>query len=203
MSTLEILTFAFGIACVWLTVKRNIWCWPTGLVMVVLYMIICWQEKLYSDLWLQVIYIFMQIYGWYFWLHGGSDHGEKPITLLSRRAIAACLTIAVSGTWLLGWFMHTRTQASVPYFDAFTTVVSLIAQWLMGRKVLESWVAWIVVDVVYIYVFLVKDLYLMLGLYAIFLFLATKGLIEWRKALKDQPACCLENSCLPIEDTSI
>lgn len=189
MSILEILTFVFGIACVWLTVKRNILCWPTGLIMVILYMVVCWQQKLYSDMGLQVIYIFMQAYGWYFWLHGGKDKGEKPITILSKRAILACSTIAIGGTIFLGWVMSEKTDASVPYYDAFTTIISLIAQWLMGRKVLESWIAWIVVDVVYLYVFFVKDLYLMLGLYVIFIFLATKGLIEWRKELKKQQAC--------------
>jgi nicotinamide mononucleotide transporter len=79
--------------------------------------------------------------------------------------------------------MATFTDASVPYGDAFTTVASLIAQWLMARKRLESWLFWISVDVIAIGIYWYKGLQLTSGLYAVFLVLATVGLFAWRRSL--------------------
>ncbi|EKD81174.1 MAG: hypothetical protein ACD_39C01929G0001, partial [uncultured bacterium] len=86
-------------------------------------------------------------------------------------------------TVLLGWFMATRTDASFPYPDAFTTIFSLTAQWLMSLKKLESWYFWIAVDVVAIGVYYAKGLYLTTGLYSLFLVMAVIGLLKWRKSL--------------------
>ena len=74
MNAIEIIAAIFGLVSVWLTVKENIWCWPTGLIMVFLYIFVFYEAHLYSDVILQVIYIFLQIYGWYIWLNGGKDN---------------------------------------------------------------------------------------------------------------------------------
>lgn len=189
MSIIEVVAVVFGLVCVWLTVRENIWCWPTGLVMVALYIVIFLRAKLYSDMGLQVVYVFMQIYGWYNWLHGGKDKGELKVTRMTRVGIILWSIVGICGTAGLGFVMDTYTDASLAYWDAATTVLSLIAQWLMAKKLLESWVVWIIVDVLCVGVYTVKGLYLTTGLYAIFLGLATAGLLTWRKSyLKTQPA---------------
>lgn len=182
MSWIEIAAVVFGFLCVVLTIRQNIWCWPTGLVQVVLYIVIFYEVRLYSDLILHVIYVGLSLYGWYHWLHGGRDHGALVVTRLSPGARALWVGVVLLGTLGWGYGMATCTDAALPYGDAFTTVASLAAQWLMARKRLESWLFWIAVDVVAIGIYWVKDLQLTAGLYAAFLVLAVLGLFEWRRA---------------------
>lgn len=183
MDPLELTAVAFGLACVWLTVRQHIACWPTGLVMVILYIYIFFQARLYSDAGLQVVYVVLQIYGWYNWLHGGEDRGVLAVARIRPAESAVWVGVAFAGTTALGYFMSTHTDAALPFADATVTVLSLIAQYLMARKILESWLIWITVDVVAIYVFLTKGLHLTAGLYAVFLVLATMGYFEWRRTL--------------------
>jgi nicotinamide mononucleotide transporter len=184
MSTIELVATVFGLASVLLTIRQNIWCWPTGLIMVFLYIFIFYEAKLYSDMGLQVIYVVLQIYGWYHWLHGGRDKTELKVMRIGRRGAVAWALVAVAGTAGLGYTMRTFTNASLPYWDAAATVMSLIAQWLMVRKALESWAIWIAVDVLSIGIYLAKALYPTTVLYVAFLVLATMGLFAWRKSWK-------------------
>lgn len=189
MSPLEIVATVFGLLCVALTVRQHIWCWPTGLVQVILYIFIFYQAKLYSDSFLQVIYVFFQFYGWWHWLHGGRERTSAPITQLSPRALLGYTLAGILGSLLWGFGMARFTDAALPYADAFVVVFSLVAQWLLARKVLESWHFWIAVDVLAIGVYFLKKLYLTSGLYAVFLVLAVLGLLAWRKER--------ENPCPP------
>jgi len=180
MTWIELIAVVFGLICVWLTIRQNIWCWPTGLVQVTLYIAIFYHVKLYSDLLLHVIYVVLQIYGWYHWLHGGKDRQVLPVSTLGVSSRIAWPTAALFGTLGWGYLMAKYTDAAVPYGDAFTTVASLIAQWLLARKKLESWLFWISVDVVAIGIYWYKSLYLTSGLYAVFLVLAMLGWSAWR-----------------------
>lgn len=185
MTWVETTAVVFGLICVWLTIRQNIWCWPTGLIQVVLYIFIFYRVKLYSDMILHMIYVIMQIYGWHHWLHGGKDKGVLVVSILPFRAKLGWPFVTIVGTLVWGCLMATFTDASVPYGDAFTTVASLIAQWLMARKWLESWFFWISVDVVAIGIYWYKGLMLTSGLYAVFLVLATIGLFAWRKSMRE------------------
>jgi nicotinamide mononucleotide transporter len=185
VTSIEGVAVVFGLACVWLTVRQKIWCWPTGLVQVSLYIYIFYQVKLYSDLILHVIYVVMQVYGWYHWLHGGDDRATLPVSTLTLRQRLTWPSVMLAGTAAWGFVMATYTDAAVPYGDAFTTVASLLAQWLMARKKVESWVFWIAVDVIAIGIYWFKELFLTAGLYAAFLVLATIGLFAWRKSLHE------------------
>lgn len=180
LTDIEIWATVFGLACVALTVRQNIWCWPTGLVMVSLYIAIFWQARLYSDMGLQVVYVFMQLYGWWYWLNPGPEKAELPVTRLRPVEWGVWFSVALVGTVGLGGLMATQTDADLPFWDATTTVLSLIAQWLMATKRLESWLFWIVVDVLAIGIYWVKDLHPTAVLYAVFLVLATIGFFAWR-----------------------
>ncbi len=183
MSWIEVFATGFGLACVWLTVRQNIWCWPTGLVMVCLYAWIFFHARLYSDMGLQVIYVFMQIYGWRNWLRGGPKEDVLPVSQLSAAERFGWLAVAAASTATLGMAMRKFTNADVPFWDASTTVMSLIAQYLLARKALENWLFWIAVDVLSIGIYAYKGLYLTTGLYAVFLGLAIMGWFEWRRSL--------------------
>jgi len=183
----------FGLLCVWLTIRQNIWCWPTGLVQVFLYIFVFYDAKLYSDLILHIIYVVMQVYGWHHWLRGGTEHKELKVTDQSISHTALWTVTAIVGAGIWGYLMASLTDAAVPYLDAFIVVTSLIAQWLMARKKIESWFYWITVDIVAIGVYFYKSLYITSGLYSVFLFLAISGYFAWRKGLITETGALDEN----------
>lgn len=184
MTWIEGIAAVCGLLCVWLTVRQNVLCWPTGLVQVALYIGVFYQARLYSDLILHVIYVVMQVYGWYHWLHGGRERTELKVTALSLPGLLAWLAVAAAATVPWGYSMATCTDAAAPYADAFIAVASLIAQWLMARKKLESWHFWIAVDLVAIVVYLYKELFITTGLYSVFLVLAVLGYFQWKRTLQ-------------------
>ncbi|UUW11610.1 nicotinamide riboside transporter PnuC [Flavobacterium plurextorum] len=169
---------------VYFTIKQNIWCWYFGLLQVILYCFIFYTAKLYSDMILHVVYVFLQVFGWYNWKYGGSNHSTLRITLIKNEAFWIGSTILLS--FCLGYIMQTKTDASFPYEDAFITIASLVAQYLMIKKVLHSWMFWIVVDVVAIGVYWYKGLYFTTGLYVLFLIMAVIGYLEWRKVYNEE-----------------
>ncbi len=184
MSGLEIAATIFGLVNVYLIVRRNIWNFPFGLVMVVLYAKIFYDYKLYSDSLLQLYYIVVQLYGWWYWLRGRRPDGRINVETLDKQGRLIAGVVIVAGTAALGWGMS-NTDASVPYWDATTTVMSLVAMVLLSRRKLENWVLWIAVDVLSIGIYSYKELYLTAGLYAVFLCLASWGLVEWLRARRE------------------
>lgn len=182
--TVEIFGAIFGFLSVYFTIRQNIWCWYFGLLQVTLYCFVFYTSKLYSDMILHVIYIFLQFYGWYNWKYGGSNKSTLRVTLLTHTMFWIGLTVLV--TALLGYVMQTKTDASFPYEDAFITVASLVAQYLMIKKILQSWLFWIIVDVVAIVIYAYKDLYFTTVLYVLFLIMAVMGYLEWKKAYNEE-----------------
>jgi nicotinamide mononucleotide transporter len=182
-SCLELVAVIFGVVSVLLSVKENIWSWPTALVNVALYFALFYVSGLYSDMGLQVVYFVLSIYGWYEWLYGGKDRTELRVSRTPRRV---WLTVGVIGVvfWAVDGFATSHLpNVSLPYVDAATATVSLVAQYLMTRKYLENWTLWIGIDVVYVGMFIYKGLYLTAGNYAIYLVLAVMGHIAWKKSL--------------------
>lgn len=188
LSPLEIAAALFGAWSVWLSVRQNILSWPTAIVNVALYAIVFYEAKLYADMGLQVIYAALSVYGWYEWLYGGEGRTELHVTRTSRRLALRLLVLAVASALLLGSLLHRTTDAALPYMDSALTTASLVAQWMMTRKLLENWIVWIGVDVFYVGMFVYKGLCVTALLYAIFLGLATKGWIDWRRSMRAQHA---------------
>jgi nicotinamide mononucleotide transporter len=185
----EIIGVIFGVLCVLLTIRQSIWCWPTGLIQVLVFIWVFYDAKLYSDFILHIIYSVLQIYGWWYWLHPSSTPNPTDLKVTSLPAIhiAAWIVVTVIGTALWGAAMATLTDAAAPFPDAFLAVSSLIAQWLLTRKNLESWYFWIIVDITAIPLFISRDLHLTAALYAVFLILAITGLFAWRKSMHAAP----------------
>ena len=182
----EILAVIFGIISVYLSTREHIWSWPTALVNVALYFIVFLEAKLYADMGLQVIYFALSLYGWYEWLYGGENRTELHVSRVTRSLGLRLLLIGLASAALLGTILARFTDASLPYLDSATTSTSLVAQWMMTRKILENWAVWVVVDVVYVGMFIFKKLYLTAGLYAVFLVLAVMGFIQWKRSLAER-----------------
>lgn len=188
MSLLEILGFITGVVGVWLTAKQSIWCWSIAILNVSLYTFIFYDAQLYADMGLQVFYIGMSLYGWYYWLNGRKNTTQDtvPVTIISFSQLCLFSLLTLAGTLLLGYLLQSYTNAALPYIDSFCTCVSLFAQWMQARKKLENWLIWVLVDLVYIALYLAKALYLTALLYAIFVALAIAGYQTWRRSLKLQ-----------------
>ena len=183
MSPLELFAALFGAVSVWLSVRQNIWSWPTAIVNVVLYSLVFHEAKLYADMGLQVVYAILSVYGWYEWLYGGAGRTELHVTRTRPRLAALLALIAIAGSAMLGVVLHRASDAALPFMDSFLSSTSLVAQWMMTKKLLENWLVWIAVDVLYVGMFIYKELYLTAGLYAVFLALAVKGYIDWRRSV--------------------
>jgi len=167
-------------ASVYLAARENIWNWPTAIVSVAMYIIVYVRAGLFSDAGLQVFFLLMSVYGWYQWLYGGEARSELRVSRATRRVWLVCAVIGVVFWYADGFVMSRLKGVSFPFIDAATTTVSLIAQWMMTRKLLENWILWILVNVVYVPVLLVKGLYPTAALYSVLLLLAIKGLVDWR-----------------------
>jgi nicotinamide mononucleotide transporter len=178
MSWIEIAGVAFALASVVLTVRQHIACWPTGIVNALLFMVMFWGAKLYADVVLQLVYVVLSIYGWWYWL-SPTDTGHVPITRV-RPVEAGALALVwalVTVTW--GTALSRYTDAALPYWDSCTVAMSLVAQWLLSRKILENWIVWITADVLMVGIYYAKELYLTSALYLLFTGLATAGLVQW------------------------
>ena len=187
ISLLEWIAFVLGVISVWFIVKRNVLAFPIGIVMVCIYAWIFYHAKLYSDMILQGVFVVMQIQGWLIWSQSKKGEDEK-ITVLRMNAAqwGFSALFVIGATFGVGYAMQTYTDASLPYIDAFTTMVSLTAQWWMNKKYLENWVLWVGVDLVYLYQYGNKALYATVALYAIFTIMAAIGLKEWWEIYKKQ-----------------
>lgn len=185
MNALETIAALFGIVSVYLSVRQNIWSWPTAIANVGLYTIVFFHSRLYADMGLQVVYIIISFYGWYQWLYGGKGHTELEVSSTSRRLGAFLVGLGFLSSLVLGTVLHRTTDAALPYLDSTTTSTSLIAQWMMTRKLLENWIVWVAVDVVYIGMFIYKNLYVTSFLYLVFLILSIMGYRQWKATLRE------------------
>ncbi len=184
MFSLELIAVVLTLLAVYLTVRQIIWCWPLGMISVALYAVVFYEVRLYADMGLQGLYFGLAAYGWWAWLHGGEDHGELEVSLTSGRRRLLLLLGATLGGILLGQTLTHFTNASLPFVDSVLTSFSIAAQWMQTRKLLESWLVWLAVDVCYIGMFLYKGLYPTAGLYTVFLVLAAMGFAQWRRSLQ-------------------
>ena len=132
---------------------------------------------------LQVVYVVIAVYGWWNWIHGGADHGKLTVeSIAAREWVAVCAASAI-GTILIRLALVRFTDSTVPTWDALTTTLSLVAQFMLGKKWIENWFFWIVADVIYIALYRYKALTLTAILYAVFLILCVTGWRRWSKSL--------------------
>lgn len=179
MSAFEVAAFVTGVATVWLAARQHIWNWPIGIVNVALYAVLFFQVKLYADAGLQVVYLVLAVYGWWAWLHGGARGGPLRVRRVSAGLFMTVAGIGALFATVLGVSLARYTDADVPLLDSALTGASLVAQFLMTRKYLESWPVWVVADIVYVGLFVSRELYLTAVLYAIFTGLALYAWREW------------------------
>lgn len=169
--------------CVWLNTKQNIWGWPWAILASIVYGVIFYQAKLYSDMELQIVFAIISIYGWWQWLYGGKEKSNLKVTKTPQKYFYILLIILVLFACISGYLHKKYTDASLPYFDSTLTALSLIAQWLLARKYIENWILWIAANIGYIFMYFSKNLFGTSVLYILLLALALKGYFDWRKSI--------------------
>ncbi|HLL68528.1 MAG TPA: nicotinamide riboside transporter PnuC [Micromonosporaceae bacterium] len=180
----EVLGFGTGLLTVWLVVRQHIANWPLGIANVLLLLVVFVSVGLYADGALQIVYVALGAYGWWNWSTGGRDRTGLRVRATSRPEWAALATVGVVLTAAIWLFLDRLTGSTVPFADALTTTLSLLATYGQTRKLVESWWLWIAADLIYIPLYGSKGLWLTALLYVVFLALCVLGLRAWYAALR-------------------
>jgi nicotinamide mononucleotide transporter len=180
MNPLEIAGFVTGALSVWLAVRQNPWNWPFGVANAVCFLVLFWQARLYGDMALQVLFIAICLLGWYRWLFGGEGRSRLRVRHLTVKGGIGYACLGIVTTTIFTPYLRSVGDVS-PLLDALTTVMSVEAQYLMTRKVIEHWWVWIAADILYIWLYASRDLYLTSLLYVVFLAMCIVGLRDWRR----------------------
>jgi len=186
MSLLEIVGFLTGAVCVFLQVRENIWNWPIGIANNILYLVMFSQHRLYADAGLQLFFMSISVYGWWKWKFGGQDHTGLSVSRTSRALGWKLVGITLGAAVLIYLVLRRFSDSDVPYGDATTTAMSLTAQFMLGRKLIENWILWIAANVIYIGLYCYKHLYLTAFLNVIFIVLCVAGYRKWSKQLSPE-----------------
>ncbi len=199
MSLIELIATITGGIAVWLSAKENVWSWIIGLGNVILAFFMFFQIQLYPDMFLQVFFFVTNIIGFWQWKYPKQSEAnalnELKITKLSVRNFSLLTALGIFGTLIMGSFSANLHQiapklfslpSAFPYMDSFTTVMSIVATFMLIRKKVEAWWIWLVVDVIATYMYYIKDVKLYSLLYFIFVIIAAFGAIEWTKRYMKQ-----------------
>src|SRR5579871_4699540 len=183
----EAFGFITGVVNVWLLARQNIWNWPVGLANNVAYLILFATSGLYGDAGLQIVYIALSLYGWWNWARRGSA-AQLPVTRTPTRVWNILAPLTIVSFVFFRWFLAHHTDSTVPVWDGLTTALSLAAIYGQSRKYLESWWIWILADLIYIPLYIYKNLWLTSVLYLVFLLLCIFGLRQWTRQLSASAA---------------
>ena len=181
----EFVGFLTGIVSVYFATRENVWVWPVGIVWTLTTMWVMFQIKLYGEVGLMGVYFVLMVHGWWSWKRVGEEHKELQVRWTSRAVLIAVVAFVVVGTIVAKPILETFRD-SAPLADAFTTAGSLGAQFLLNRKYIENWIAWLIVDIIYVPLMISRGIYAFAVLYAVFLVLAVIGLVQWIKSYRQE-----------------
>jgi nicotinamide mononucleotide transporter len=185
MTWLEGIAVFFGIASVYYSMKENILVYPTGIISTLIYVWICLQVGLYADMGINAYYFAMSIYGWYIWSRPTQEGATLPVTWLNIQGVVGSLLLFFGSYALLAVILLRFTDSDVPYIDSFTTASAFVGMYLMAKKKVENWIAWIITDLVSVPLYFYKGLILTSFQFLLFTVLATMGLVAWIKSARN------------------
>ena len=187
MSTLEIIANAVMVAAVFLAARNHWATWALGILGCAIFSVVYYQANLLANVTLQGFFIITNAIGWYLWRKQADESQELPITSVQLKTIGLVLfPLAVATALAYGLFLSEYTGAQLPIIDSLVLTFSIVAQFLlMGRK-LETWWFWIVVNIISIPLLASQGLYLTSFVYGLFLINAIYGYMNWRKEMPTQ-----------------
>jgi len=182
----ELIGAASGLLCVWLIIRENIWNWPVGLAYALVSLLVFYNARLYADLVLHVFYVFMNGYGWYYWLRGAGARGSEGRLVVARLSMRSASLLGVAtliGIIAMGWLFDYYTDADLAYWDSTTTVMSFAAMWMAAHKYIENWIVWLVIDVLATGIYIFKGIWPYAVLYGLYIPMAVWGWMAWLRSM--------------------
>lgn len=189
VTRLELVASVLALAMVVCNIRVNPLGWPLAIASSLLYFGLFWQSKLYGDASLQIFFVVIAAWGWWQWLRGvEADGAALSVRTMTPRGRWTVLAV-IAGAWpATGLFLRSMTDTDVPWWDAFPTAASVVGQWLLGRKYVENWGVWVVVNAVSIGLFAFKGLWLTTAIYGVFLVMSFMGWRAWQRLAAARPA---------------
>jgi nicotinamide mononucleotide transporter len=165
------------------SIRQHYLTWPVGLLNALFYVAVFFGSKIYADMTLQLYYVAISIYGWWCWLHGSATGKTLEVTRTSHKVWMVLLVVSSVLFMVIAYILVRFTDSQVPYWDALTTALSIVATWMLAQKKIEHWLIWVLVDAISIGLFIFKELYPTTLLFFVYTILAVYGYFEWRKEL--------------------
>jgi nicotinamide mononucleotide transporter len=186
---IELFGAILGFLYILFSIRQHILTWPTGLLTSMLYIIVFFQSGFYADMGLQVYYVAISIYGWYYWLKGGKtekndDREQVPVKKIPADILIISAVVAVFIFLVLLLILIRLTDSTVPFMDSITTALSIIATWMLAKKYIEHWLIWIFVDILSAGLYIYKNLWPTVVLFIVYTVMAAIGYWEWKKDIK-------------------
>ena len=188
---LEIAGTVVGLVYLWLEYKASIYLWIASIVMPAIYLVVYYKAGLYADFGINIYYLAVAVYGWFFWKYGASykrsnsteGSSEVPVRCVPRKMLLPLSATFAMAFGLIAYVLIHFTDSTVPWLDSFTTALSIVGMWMLARKYLEQWWVWIAVDVVSVGLYLYKGLEFTAGLYGLYAIIAIFGYLKWKKMM--------------------
>lgn len=188
-SWLEVIAASLALVMVGCNMREIHWGWPLAIASSLLYFFVFFEARIYGDASLQIFFAIVALWGWFQWRRGHrGDGGPLRVARLSPSGLALTLLACAIAWPAVALFLRRFTDTDVPWWDGFATGLSLIGQFLLGRKFIENWWVWLAVNLVSIGLFIHKGLWLTVGLYAVFALLSVAGYLAWRRRLAPSAA---------------
>ncbi|MCK9159919.1 MAG: nicotinamide riboside transporter PnuC [Bacteroidaceae bacterium] len=200
MNYLELIGSIIGLIYLWLEYKVSIYLWIVGIIMPAIYIFIYYKAGLYADFGINIYYLFASVYGWIMWTYGDkfckrhnkdiSRNDKKkemlPISSMKLRYYMPLTITFIVTFFVIAWILINYTNSNVPYLDSFTTALSIVGMWMLAKKNIEQWIAWVAVDGVSTGLYIYKGLYFTSILYGIYTIMAIFGYFKWKKLMKQE-----------------
>ena len=190
MDPLDIISTAIGLVYLFQEYKAIKYLWLTSIIMPAIDIFKYYDHGLYADMGINVYYLFAAIYGWIIWNYG-HKHDQKegtplPISHFKKKLLVRCVVIFLVLFFSISWILIKYTPSTVPWWDSFTTSLSIIGLWMLARKYVEQWLIWLFVDAIYCGLYWYKDLPFTAVLYGIYTIIAVVGYRHWKKMMTEQ-----------------
>lgn len=194
---LQIIGTTLGLIYLWLEYKANIWVWIVGAIMPLVHGVLYLTNGIYADAAMQLYYVAAGIYGLMVWRRAPKRQDDGKIKHTPTRYIVPLVAVYIALHVLLYVLLTEFTDSRVPLFDSMSTALSIVAMWMLSRKLVEQWLVWLVVDMISVGLYLYKGIPLTAGLYTIYCILAVAGYLRWRKQARDEAHTVATNHSKP------
>lgn len=187
---IELLGAILGLLYIFFSIRQSLLTWPTGLLTSLLYTFVFLKSGFYADMGLQIYYVGISIYGWYYWLKGAKnrskiDHNDLPVQKTNKKLMIILLLVSAVIFLLILFVLLNFTDSNVPYMDSLTTALSIVATWMLAKKYIEHWLIWIFVDLFSAGLYIYKNLWPTVVLFIVYTIMALLGYLEWKKNIKN------------------